>query len=254
MPYVHGPFALQDQSSVAIAPGGYNFSDDAGELTNSIGAAAAEIDNLMPDLNVLGAEPADPFPEIDLNHAMDLVGVYANATLLPEFDNVLLAVADADQGLATAIGFAPAEAWQDPATPFVTPLPAETIAIPVIPPGVIDFSITGSVGGGAAAPTAPTGLPGTGVTLTNLTAFGNANFKLGDVFQVAVTGHVGETVRADGILNGDDLGASEMGTIGADGTWSLTGKMDVNAVGVWTENWYVGFQLAATFNFVVVDQ
>lgn len=254
MPYVAGPFALQDQSSVAIPPGTYNFTDDAGDLTNAIGGAAAEMDHLMIDLNVLGAEPADPFPGIDLNGAMDLVGAYANANLLPEFDSVVLAIADADQGLANAIGFAPAEAWQDPATPFVTPLPAETIAIPVIPPNVIDFSVTGTVGGPSSAPTPPTGLKGKGVSLTNLTAFGNPNFKVGDTFQVSATGSPGETVRVDGTQNGNDLGASDMGTIGADGTWSITGQMDVAAVGVWTEYWYVGFQLEATFNFVVVDQ
>lgn len=253
MPYVPGPFKLQDESNVGTAADSYNFTQDVIDQLSELDTIGGGWDSLLIGLGNVGLEPLDPFPEIDLNAAMDLVNVYSQATLIPEFLDVLSSIGEADQGLANAIAFAPAEAWQDAPAPFVAPLPAQILSIPEIPPDLINFNVTGAVGGGPQGP-GPTGtIPGATVSLNNITAFGNANFTLGDTIQVIVTGGVGLPVRMQAWLNGVDLGMSDLGVIGGDGTWTFTGQLGPEAVGVWTEDWWVGLGKTASFNFVVLD-
>lgn len=253
MPYVAGPLTLQDASNVAIPAKSYDFTDDALFQLGSLDVIGAEWDGLFGDMNLAADEPSDPFPDVDLNAVIDLIDVYANSPLGIDFGSVIVALGASDVGLAAAIGAAPVEAWQNSSTQFVAPAPAETIAIPVIPPGAISFSVSGTVSSGGGITPGTPGAPAMGVTLTNTTAYGSPNFTVGDNFIVVAYGSPGSVVSVDATLNGVELGLSTYGAIGTDGTFSLTGQMDPSAIGVWSENWYIDGAPMASFNFVVLE-
>ncbi len=91
-----------------------------------------------------------------------------------------------------------------------------------------------------------------GVNFLNISQYGNANFRVGDQWQLTASGPPGETVYVYGSFNGKHIGGGPQGTIGADGQLVKVGSMGENQVGVWVQQWYVGAAAAATYNFVVV--
>jgi hypothetical protein len=253
MPYVQGPLLLQDQSNIQVNQSTYDFTDWTINQLQWVDSTLVEWDEFLDDAAVLLSEPSDPWPGIDLNGAIDELSVYWDPQDLLGVPELISALGIADAGLAAAIGFAPIEAWVNPATPFVTPIPSQVIAIPTIPPDAIDFTVTGSV---SAAPgtTPPAGTSGAPtVSLTNTTSFGNPNFKVGDNYLVSVTGPPGATVSVSGSVQGNGLPYSNQGTIGSDGTWSLSGQMQPDGVGIWDEVWYVNGGVVGAFSFVVVN-
>jgi hypothetical protein len=253
MPYQPGPFHLQSEVDAAVLPGVYNFQGDLGDLLNGILDAGGSMDTALLGMQLIAFEPSDPFPGFDINGALDAVTTSANASLGTDFETVLLAVADADLGLATAIGYAPIESWTADAAPFVAPVAAEILAIPLIPPGVVDFTITGTVSSGTSGTGGPQPLPGPGVSISNLTQLGNPNFRVGDVIGVHATGPVGQDVRVQSQLDGVDIGGQVVGTIGPGGTFDWSAPLGPGQVGAWTQFWYIGYGNVANYSFVVVD-
>lgn len=253
MPYLPGPLLLQTADNVGVHVSEYHFLTFAGEQLGDVDGTGDTIDSALRDMAFALSGPEDPFPDVDLHAAMDITQVYAAAPLPPDFLSVVDAVSDADAGLGAAIGFAPAEAWTDPPAPFVSPTAAPAIAIPFIPPN-IDVQVTGSVPvtGSVSSGQAPIASPYS-VTLTNLTTFNSSIFVVGDQFQVRAVGPLGQLVRVDATLDGQDLGMTVQGVIGSDGTWTLNGTMDPTAIGAWTEQWSIGNSIVADFNFVVVN-
>ncbi len=253
MPYEPGPFILQSQANVGITTADYDFTDYAIGGLADVDTTLAGWDGFFNDAGALLDEPSDPWPGIDLNLAIDDLGTYSDPVDLLGVNGMLDALGDADLGLSIAIGFAPSEAWVAPTTEFVAPGPAEVIPIPFIPPGAIDFSVTGTVSAPVVNTPPAIGPTGPTVTLTNTTAYGNPNFSVGDQFTVLATGPYGEVVSVAATLNGVPLAAANQGNIGFNLNWSTSGTMGPGDVGVWSQSWYVGGVLAGTFDFVVVN-
>jgi hypothetical protein len=253
MPYVQGPFVLQEQANVQVHQTNYDLTDYTIQQLEWVDFTIQEWDSFLDDAWLVLSEPSDPFPDVDLNAAMDVLDVYSDPAGLFGVANMITALGIADAGLAASIGFAPAEAWTDPTTPFVPPGPPPVLQIPKIPPGAIDFTVTGTVST-PSDPNAPPVTPGTtSASLTNTTTFGNPNFKVGDEYTILVTGPPGAIVGLSGFVDGSQLPYSEQGKIGSDGTWTLRGRMEPSGVGVWTETIYVDKNAIGSFAFVVVN-
>lgn len=91
------------------------------------------------------------------------------------------------------------------------------------------------------------------VSFLNISQYSSPNFRVGDEWQLTASGVPGEIVYVYATLNGKPIGGGPQGTIGSDGQLVINGSMVEEQVGVWAEQWYVGSTLAATYNFVVVD-
>lgn len=254
MPYQPGPLLLQDAANVGVTTSTYNFSADADTQLQELTLTPATWENFLFDAGVLLDGPADPFPDVDLNGAIDMLNAYADPPTEIGVNVLQDSLGTANLGLAAAIGYAPAEAWYDASTPFVPPAPAPIVNVPVIPASDINFEVTGTVATGG-SPTGPSfGAIPLSVTLTNLTAYGNPVFHVGDQFEVAAVGVPGQPVQVSGSHDGTPFPIALMGNIGNDGTFKLDGQEDFASVGVWEEVWWVGGQQVATFNFIVLDQ
>lgn len=252
MPYVAGPFIAQTDCNVHVEQTDYDLLKWMDSEMDWVDATLDKWDCSTADMAVLLDEPSDPWPDIDLKAAIDVLNVYCDPATLFGVSDMITALGIGDASLAAAIGFAPAEAWVNPSTPFVAPPPVEVLQIPKIDPKEINFSITGTVSSQPGV-TAPPGTPGaTSVALTNTTAFGNPNFTVGDKYVLSATGPVGAEVGITAVWDGNQLPYSDLGTIGSDGTWSLSGQMDPSSTGVWSETIYVAGTEAGTFAFVVV--
>jgi len=253
MPYLPGPLTLQNPADVGIETAVYDFVGYSLGQLGELETTPAAWDAFLQDAGVLLDEPSDPIPGIDLNAAIDTVGGYSDPGAALGVNALSDALGTSDVALSYAIGYAPPEAWVDTSAQFIPPATAETLNAPFINPGIVATEVTGS----------PTGVPsgvGTGIpdlgatlTLTNLTAFGNANFTVGDQFRVRATGRPGQRVFASSTLNGADQGEALLGTIGGDGTFVINGVMTPDTVGVWSEDWYIEITKVATFNFIVLD-
>lgn len=92
------------------------------------------------------------------------------------------------------------------------------------------------------------------VKFLNISQYGNANFRVGDQWQMSATGVPGETVYVYATFNGKAFGGGPQGTIGTDGQLVMVGAMGEDQVGVWSQQWYLGSAQVATYNFVVVDR
>lgn len=253
MGYQPGPLLLQAAGNVGIATSDYNFAGDVADQLNELETIPGGWDSFLQDATLLMSEPSNPFPDVDIDGGILAMHAYSDPEALLGTDALVTALGDADLQLGTAIGFAPAESWADSSTPFVAPVPAETIGVPIIPPGAINFQVTGTVGG-AAAPSTFDNIPGAAsVTLLNTSQYGSSNFRVGDQFQVTAKGAYGQIVYAYATVNGADIGGGPQGSIGFDGQLVKTGTMGEDQVGVWSEQWYVGSVLESTFNFIVVD-
>jgi len=99
-------------------------------------------------------------------------------------------------------------------------------------------------GGGGSAVT-PT------VRLVNSSGGSNSSFAVGDGWQIVVTGPPNAQVTASATQNGTSLGTSPMGTIGSNGSLTLTGTFGAGQVGTWAESWKVGGVTAGSLSFSV---
>lgn len=253
MDYTQGPLLLQSGGNVAIVTSDYDFAGYTADQLGDLDTTLAGWDAFLADAGVLLAEPSNPFPDVDIDAAILDVATYADPESLLGIDAMVAALGVADISLGVAIGLAPAEAWQDTSGAFVAPGPVETLGVPVIPADAIDFSVTGTVSSGATTTIPVNALPATTVTLLNTSQYGNANFRVGDEWQITVHGPVGQTVYAYAVFQGEDIGGGPQGTIGIDGTLTVRGTMIATQAGVWSEQWWVGSVIVETFNFVVVD-
>lgn len=253
MPYQPGPFLLQDAVIVGFIPKKYDFTGSADDALSDIDVTLQNWDGYLFDAGSVLDGPADPFPDVDLNSAIDMLNAYSDPAAEMGLNAIVDALGQSNVGLGQAIGFAPAEAWYDASSTFVPPVPAQTIIAPVIPPGSINFTVEGAVDNGTGLLGGGAALPGPSVVLTNLTAYANPNFTVGDQFQVTATGVNGQTVYVYAVKDGVDIGGGPVGSIGADGKFTLTGQMDFTSVGVWQEEWWVGQFKIATFSFLVLN-
>jgi len=253
MPYLPGPLTLQNPADVGIETAVYNFTADAIDQLGELEARPAGWDAFLQDAGVLLDEPSDPIAGIDLNGAIDTVGTWSDPAAAMGVNALSDALGTSDVALSYAIAYAPPEAWVDTSAQFIPPAPAEKLNAPFINPGIVSTEVTGSPTG--QAPGVGTGVPDLGnfVTLTNLTAYGNATFTVGDQWQVSVQGGPGQQVTVYATLNGVELAPANEGTIHSDRTLVLNGQMTPDTVGTWTQDWYVGSNKVATFNFVVLD-
>jgi hypothetical protein len=243
-PLQPGPFLQGSQADVAIAPGNYDFTDDAIGLAGQLAQISADWDAFMVDLPILAAGPADPTLGIDDAAILNAIANQEAIASFPSLDAIVAAVDTTDTLLGIAIAFAPAAAWTNPTTAFVPPDPNATILAPTVPIGDYTPNITGIVSG-APSPTLPS------ITLQNITRVGSLNFVVGDTFLLTVAANPGQVVSGDGIQNGVDLGTAVFGTTMADGTFSLSGVEGPEEVGSWLQNWYLDGQLVQTFSFIV---
>lgn len=253
MPYLPGPFVLQSADNVGIVTSHYDFAGDVADQLGELETTPATWDRFLQDAGALLDEPSDPFPDVDLHAAMDQLGAYADPESILGVNPLLDALGAADVSLAAAIGFAPPQAWQNPPAAFVPPAPAEILLVPQIPAGAVNVIVSGAAPSGGLGSGTGSQLQGPTVTLTNLTAYGSSTFTLGDQWQVLITGVKGQQVYVAAQKDGVDLGSENMGTIGLDGTLTITGQMDVGTIGVWAEQWFVGINLIQSFSFVVLD-
>lgn len=253
MPYLPGPLILQDAANVGITTTDYDFESDVNDQLAELETIPYGWDPFLSDAGDLLAESSDPFPDVDIGAAMNTLHAYSDPEALLGTDSLVFALGTADVGLASAIGYAPAEAWVDTSSSFVAPAPAEVLGVPIIPPGAIRFDVAGTVGSPAPAPIPNLPNSYVGVNITNLSQYGNSNFRVGDQFQVTATGGPGETVYVYATLNGVDIGGGPQGTIGSDRTFTINGTMGEAQVGIWTEQWWIGNSPVGSFDFIVVE-
>jgi hypothetical protein len=89
------------------------------------------------------------------------------------------------------------------------------------------------------------------LSFTNLTSGHNSNFKVGDRWQIHISGAApNQPVSVTGGLNGASALAPQ-GNTDASGNFSLNGQMTQAQVGAWSEAWSVGSTPVASFTFKV---
>ena len=122
------------------------------------------------------------------------------------------------------------------------------------PQEIIDWR-NANPGGGSPGPAAGgpvQGSPGVPqLSFTNLTSGDNSNFKVGDRWQVVISG--AQPGRGVSLYGGKDgvLANSQMGLVDSSGRFTLNGQMDQGQVGSWSEAWAVNNQQLASFSFKV---
>lgn len=89
------------------------------------------------------------------------------------------------------------------------------------------------------------------VRLVNSSGGSNSAFKVGDSWQIIVTGPPNSQVVAGATQNGASLGSTPMGVTNAQGQLVLTGTMGSSQVGNWVETWTVGGKSAGSISFTV---
>lgn len=252
MPYQPGPLLLQTADTVGTETKDYGFLEYAVDQLGDADVVMGSWDTFFLDAEVLMGQDSDPLAGIDIDNAMNVLNAHSDPESAMGLNAIAFALGTADLAFASAIGYAPAEAWMDYSTPFVAPVPAETLGVPIIPPGFISTSVTGNVVGDTPTPVVTPAGGTVSVSLTNTTQYGSPNFRIGDSFQLTATGQIFGVVEVDATQNGQSFPRSVQGVIGFDGKFTINGTMDIPQVGVWTEMWYVAGVLAGTFNFVVV--
>jgi hypothetical protein len=249
MPYERGPFHLQQNAAVTIVPGVYDFG--AGAI-----ADLGPIDTLFADWDPLALAMAaetifdsiDPLDGADIDGAAVELSQQANTAIFPDLDGILQAVFDAGALLDTAVNTAPIEAWTDPPAPFRTP-----VDVPIVPTPTVDQTAFVAGTGVPTGPPSPTITPGKALTLINLTRYGSPNFTVLDKWLVQATGTPDAVVNVHAYVDGNDIGAEDVGTIGSDSRFELSGTFGPSDVGAWREDWYIGDQFIVTYNFVVTS-
>jgi hypothetical protein len=87
------------------------------------------------------------------------------------------------------------------------------------------------------------------------------NFQVGDAWTIQITGAANSPIFVASIQNGVPQPVSQFGTTDASGVFSFSGTMLDQAVGSWSESWYIGGAIAggtvaggtllSTVNFMV---
>jgi len=124
--------------------------------------------------------------------------------------------------------------------------------LPGTPQGILDWRAANPAGGSpgpAAGSTSPGGLA-LSFAFTNLTSGDNTNFKVGDRWQIDITGPPNAPVSMNGGRNGEN-NLHQMGVIDSSGRFKLNGQMGQGEIGSWTEAWRVNNQIIASFSFRV---
>jgi hypothetical protein len=239
-----GPFLNVRFLKTAIEPGVYDFTDDALTLQGELDAIAAEWQPVVDWLTVAatGSGDIDPLGELD-GVLLDIAPTGRGPTSVLSGD-VLTGMVSASAALDAAIAFAPVQAWSDPGAPYVPPDSALTLVVPQLPPGAFiiapNLTVSGFTQGGPPS-----------ISLDNTTRFGAPNFTVGDQFRLLATGKPGQRLTVVSTLNGKPWPFGDYGPLPADGQLELDGTMGPDAVGAWSQQWFIGDQLLASFNFLV---
>jgi hypothetical protein len=128
--------------------------------------------------------------------------------------------------------------------------------LPGTPQAILDWRAA-NPGGGSPGPAAggSGGSAGGGLSpsfaFTNLTSGDNTNFKVGDRWQILVTGPANSPVSFNGGRNGDNQ-VHPMGSTDSTGKFTLNGQMGQGEIGDWAEAWRVNNQIVASFTFRVL--
>jgi hypothetical protein len=106
------------------------------------------------------------------------------------------------------------------------------------------------------APHPPTPGSGTVLAFTNLTSGDNTNFKVGDRWQIKITGAAPNApVTVSGGMAGGNTFASQgmtnQGTTDSAGNFTMNGQMTQGQIGSWSESWSVAGAPIASFTFNV---
>lgn len=246
MPQVPGPFTQGSTANINVESNGYDFLDDAAVLQGELAAIAQDWQPLIDWLEAAAVDPGDVAAGIDLGGLVSLTADQGRATQPSYIANMVEGLAQANAALDAAIQFAPTQAWTDPAAPYVPPDSALTLIVPTVSPGQYQQAPVINVGPGNGGAT-------TGVLLSNLTRYGSSNFVVGDQFQVLATGNPGDEVTAQATFNGQQLPATDWGSIPDTHQLKITGTMGPDNVGAWSQQWFVAGVLQASFNFVVTN-
>lgn len=129
------------------------------------------------------------------------------------------------------------------ARPFGQTLPGTTGSATQsqIPPTFLDSPASGGA--------IPVG--GTALAFTNITSGDNSNFRVGDRWQIRISGAPPNApVSVNGGVNGENA-SSQMGSTDPSGNFTLNGQMTQDQVGNWAEAWRVDNQVVGTFRFTV---
>jgi len=128
--------------------------------------------------------------------------------------------------------------------------------LPGTPQEVIDWR-NANPGGGSPGPAAGGSAAGGGggalqFSFTNLTSGDNSNFRVGDRWEVRISGAAPNSpVSVNGGLNGANV-LTQMGSTDAAGRFILNGQMEQGQVGNWSEAWRVNNQIVQSFTFRVL--
>jgi hypothetical protein len=127
--------------------------------------------------------------------------------------------------------------------------------LPGTPQEILDWRAA-NPGGGSPGPVAGGGgTTGGGLSpsfaFTNLTSGDNTNFKVGDRWQILVTGPPNAPVSFNGGRNGENQ-VHPMGSTDSTGKFTLNGQMGQGEIGDWAEAWRVNNQIVASFSFHVL--
>lgn len=122
------------------------------------------------------------------------------------------------------------------------------------PQNIIDWR-NANPGGGSPGPAAggagPANSAGARLAFTNLTSGDNTNFKVGDRWEIVISG---AAPNAPVSMNGGKDGANSlfpMGNTDASGTFRTNGQMGQGEIGSWSEAWRVNNQIVSSFSFRV---
>lgn len=239
-----GPFLQLGGDAVSIDPGVYDFTDDAQNLSSSLNVMYDSLTPFVADLLPLAEDPLDDLTGPALDSVALSIAIADTLAAVPSIDDALTSFETGDVLLTQAISFAPPQAFIDPPQPFLPPPDTPSVPTPTVPLGAF---APGSYVASAPLPN-PTGPY---VQLLNITRVGQTNFVVGDQFKVIGLGTAGQRVTVSATFQGQELGTSDYGTLGSDGTFSLTGTMSPENVGAWFETWYFDDQPIASFNFLV---
>ena len=94
------------------------------------------------------------------------------------------------------------------------------------------------------------------LAFTNLTSGDNTNFKVGDRWQIKITGAAPNApVTVSGGMSGGSTFASQgmtsQGTTDSSGNFTMNGQMDQSQIGSWSESWSIAGAPISSFSFNV---
>ena len=239
-----GPFSQQPDTAVTVQPGVYDFTSDALTLFSALTGTASSWDAFIADLGLMAADPLEDLTGSSLDSIVATLGVGVALAGVPSIDALPALYSLADSQLTIAFNFAPSQAWADPPAPYTPPDNVLNLTAPTIPINAFTPGASLPVSGPNAGPPPP-------IQLLNLTRLGQANFVVGDQWEIIGTGKPGQIVSVGGTFNGAQLAISVQGTLDDSGGWGEKGTMPPESVGAWHEDWYLDGILTVQFNFVV---